>query len=371
MTEKTTVSETKYEINDMLDRYGLSGSFNKCIIKQGEKMGMVQGAEAENFIFSKLDELVKLMDNKRTDKTNDAELKTLISGWIEEQDRIADQMDQVEENEPQAFDQSEIKKMSLAKNIDFANLLITFKLEKEFYGTLVKIGKALGYHQDEEGKEYIFSRFTNCDEYLTDHSTKIPTPEPEFRGLIVEWIAKQNELFESLEEYERKEDVKADQMVQVEKEIKILQEENAKKAKTDNKPKDLERKGKVYHLINFYSPYKEDQEERAKELREKWGVSTKVIKSDDAWALCWHADNKMDEFKASIEILRPHLKQRIWPPLSGMRIPGILKAADKLILEISNYESSEKERKEALLIEISDLRKGFRVDNSSGTSCSK
>jgi hypothetical protein len=151
------------------------------------------------------------------------------------------------------------------------------------------------------------------------------------------------------------------------KNLKALHEENAK---IDKKSNDPERERKVYHLINFYSPYKEDQEERAKELREKWGVSTKVIKSNDAWALCWHADNKMDEFKASIEILRPHLNQRIWPPLSGMRIPGILKAADKLILEIYTYETLEQERKEALLIEISNLRRGFRVDNSSGTSCS-
>jgi tetratricopeptide (TPR) repeat protein len=32
---------------------------------------------------------------------------------------------------------------------------------------------------------------------------------------------------------------------------------------------------------------------------------------------------------------------------------------DELILEISNYESPEKERKEAILKEIIDLRKGF------------
>lgn len=49
--------------------------------------------------------------------------------------------------------------------------------------------------------------------------------------------------------------------------------------------------------------------------------------------------------------------------MTGMLIPGVLdlEGADELIVEISNYEGPEKEQKEALLKEITDLRKEFRV----------
>lgn len=534
MSEKTTVSETKYEINDMLNRYGLSDSFNKCIIKYGEKMKLVQGAEAEEFIISKLDDLVKTVDDNKTNKTTDDELKTLISGWIAEQDRIVDQM--VKKITKKAFDQNDVKTMNAAKNIDFTSLLKTFELEDEFYGTLVKICNKLGYHQDDEGNEFIFSRFTDCDKYLTDNSTKIPTPEPEFRDLVVGWIAKQNETLESLEEYERKEDLSFIQQVMNkyvgnghEQEFGYAEEvevilihgtytlisagKNPKRDEDANKPPEyfaqrhellkkelikvgvvftqviekhdgvedpylimaheLSRKeafdggsafkqdsiryvtegknqliytmdsckddgtpipkgsyyegesfkdsktdidnyieiemkngirvkytllfdwdnlkhpvsgasgvhkrqdkqandsdmiidGKVYNVVNLLTPDKESQEERAKMLRgTSIGVSVKVIKIGDKWAICWRAGTKMDEFNARVPSLCSALKQTIWAPMSHMAIPTLLGAADDLILEISNYNGPEKEQKEALLKQITDSRKGFHRETDS------
>ena len=103
--------------------------------------------------------------------------------------------------EQNSFDKSEVKKMSIADNIYFAGFLSTLGVESDFYDTLVEICYALGYQQDEKGKNFIKSLFDEFNKYLIENSTNIPPPAPELKLLLIRWIAKQNGMLENLKEY--------------------------------------------------------------------------------------------------------------------------------------------------------------------------
>jgi hypothetical protein len=86
MTDQTVTA--KLGIVDLMRGTDLSDAFDDYIIKTCNERGMIQCPETEAFIFSKLDELTEYVDaNRNKDGTIVAELKTLIGGWIADQDK--------------------------------------------------------------------------------------------------------------------------------------------------------------------------------------------------------------------------------------------------------------------------------------------
>ncbi len=79
---KPIISETRKELSDILDRFGLERDVHRAIILQGNKMCLTQGSRADAFVFLKFDELVTIIDDSRKVNTTDAELKKLIQDWI-------------------------------------------------------------------------------------------------------------------------------------------------------------------------------------------------------------------------------------------------------------------------------------------------
>lgn len=102
---------------DMLYAVELENPLFDVFLKQGTKLNLKNDAAGKDFIFSKHEELKACVNANNKDAITLEDVKALISGWIEEQARIADQMHQVEESETQTFDQNDVKKLGLAYQI--------------------------------------------------------------------------------------------------------------------------------------------------------------------------------------------------------------------------------------------------------------
>ena len=75
-------------IADLVEKVDIIDPFFDVIVKQGGKLKLKNDAKGEEFIISKHDELKAYVNANKKDGTTLDELKTLISGWIVEQDRI-------------------------------------------------------------------------------------------------------------------------------------------------------------------------------------------------------------------------------------------------------------------------------------------
>lgn len=69
----------------------------------------------------------------------------------------------------------------------------------------------------------------------------------------------------------------------------------------------------------------------------------------------------MKNLKEELELLKPKLEQTIWPPMTYMLIPSVLKHADEVIENYSDAELSNDEQK--LLEELIFLRKNFKRES--------
>jgi hypothetical protein len=83
-------------IVDLVKKVGINDPLLDVIVKQANKLNLRNDATGEEFIISKHDELKAYVNANKKDGTTLDELKILISGWIVEQDRIGDEMEQVE-----------------------------------------------------------------------------------------------------------------------------------------------------------------------------------------------------------------------------------------------------------------------------------
>ena len=83
-------------ITDLVEKVDIIDPFFDVIVKHGGKLNLKNDAKGEEFIISQIDALKAYVNANKKDGTTFEELKALISGWIKEQDWIADQMVQVE-----------------------------------------------------------------------------------------------------------------------------------------------------------------------------------------------------------------------------------------------------------------------------------
>jgi hypothetical protein len=67
----------------------------------------------------------------------------------------------------------------------------------------------------------------------------------------------------------------------------------------------------------------------------------------------------LDEATARIEVLRPALERRVWPPMTYMLIPSVLGATDRLATWLGAYEGADQDRAARLWRELEALRRGF------------
>jgi len=68
----------------------------------------------------------------------------------------------------------------------------------------------------------------------------------------------------------------------------------------------------------------------------------------------------LDEAEKRLEVLRPALQRRIWPPMTYMLIPSVLGSADRLLAWLEGYAGPEPERAETLVTEVAELRRRFK-----------
>ena len=70
--------------------------------------------------------------------------------------------------------------------------------------------------------------------------------------------------------------------------------------------------------------------------------------------------NSLKDLQQKVERLEPELRKTIWPPMTYMLIPSILKAADEVIEELQSPGLKDTQQAVALLARITELRANFR-----------
>jgi hypothetical protein len=72
--------------------------------------------------------------------------------------------------------------------------------------------------------------------------------------------------------------------------------------------------------------------------------------------------NDLNDLRQRVDNLEPKLLQRIWPPMTYMLIPNVLKAADEIITELQSPSMKNDPEAVIILARITDLRANFKRD---------
>lgn len=70
--------------------------------------------------------------------------------------------------------------------------------------------------------------------------------------------------------------------------------------------------------------------------------------------------NNINDIRQKVEQLEPKLRQTIWPPMTSMLIPSVLKAADEAISALQSPVWKNDPEAVELLARITDLRSNFK-----------
>jgi hypothetical protein len=69
--------------------------------------------------------------------------------------------------------------------------------------------------------------------------------------------------------------------------------------------------------------------------------------------------NDLNDLQQRVDNLEPKLRQTIWPPMTYMMIPSVLKAADEVITALQSPDLKNTPEAVGLLARITDPRPNF------------